>query len=448
MKNKFFLGLSLLGILVSTSAFAWDDVGHMQVADICWSRLDAKAKTEIGLILSAGEPKFRPVSLSEKDVRDAFRKASTFADFIKFSTSESYAEIIPKMNLLFQPATDPNDKESFLCKTWHYYDNPIRFMGATPAIKESNALKALAKATSELTKLEKAKKKDRMMQCWWLYWIDHVVGDLHQPLHCVSSFEFETVNGDAGGNKFNIFAGTPTPKTTRLHGYWDTAIGRAIGADRVAGLSPSVEDVTSRWSADPAVAPKEADSLDLKVEDWVRSGAILADTVVYKDIAKNAAPSGAYISAQLALSKKQVVLAGFRMANLLNIAIGNGKVKQPKLPGIRVKTASGLEYEEVKVGTGETPERGETVVVHYVGTLTNGAKFDSSRDRSAPFEFQLGLGQVIKGWDEGLSTMKVGGLRKLFIPANLAYGNHSPDISIIPQNSPLVFEVELLAIKQ
>ena len=445
MKHRLGLALSLLGIVASSSAFAWDDVGHMQVADICWSRLDAKAKAEIGLILAAGEPKFRPVSASEKDVRDAFRKAATFADFIKFTKSESYDELIPKMNLLFQPATDPNDKESFLCKTWHYYDTPIRFSGATPAIKSSNALKAMAKATAELTKLEKAKKKDRKMQCWWLYWIDHVAGDLHQPLHCVSSFEFETTDGDAGGNKFNILAGTPTPKKTRLHGYWDTAIGRAIGAEREKGLSGNVEDVSKRWSDDPAFLPTSADSTNLKVEDWIKSGTDLADGVVYKDLQRDAAPSDAYNASQIDLSKRQVVLAGFRMANLLNKSLGNG-IKPADVVAKRVKTQSGLEYEDVRVGTGATPQRGEIVVVHYVGTLTNGTKFDSSRDRNEPFEFPLGLGRVIKGWDEGLSTMKVGGLRKLIIPANLAYGDRSPGAGI-PPNSVLLFEVELLGIK-
>jgi peptidylprolyl isomerase len=111
-----------------------------------------------------------------------------------------------------------------------------------------------------------------------------------------------------------------------------------------------------------------------------------------------------------------------------------------------MKTASGLEYEEIQEGTGETPQTGQTAVVHYVGTLTNGDKFDSSRDRGTPFKFPLGQGRVIKGWDEGVATMKVGGIRKLTIPAHLGYGERGAG-GVIPPNATLVFEVELLGIE-
>ncbi len=108
-------------------------------------------------------------------------------------------------------------------------------------------------------------------------------------------------------------------------------------------------------------------------------------------------------------------------------------------------TIEGMTIEDLKVGTGKTAEAGTMVSVHYVGTLTNGAKFDSSRDRGNPFTFALGAGQVIEGWDRGVVGMKVGGLRKLTIPPDLAYGNRA--IGSIPANSTLVFEVELLDVK-
>lgn len=111
-----------------------------------------------------------------------------------------------------------------------------------------------------------------------------------------------------------------------------------------------------------------------------------------------------------------------------------------------VTTPSGLKYVEIQEGTGASPERGQTVVVHYTGTLEDGKKFDSSRDRNQPFRFKIGIGQVIKGWDEGLSTMKVGGRRQLIIPADLGYGSRGAG-GVIPPNATLIFDVELLDIK-
>ncbi len=110
-----------------------------------------------------------------------------------------------------------------------------------------------------------------------------------------------------------------------------------------------------------------------------------------------------------------------------------------------VTTPSGLKYIEIKEGTGATPKTGQTVSVHYTGTLEDGTKFDSSRDRGQPFKFKLGQGQVIKGWDEGLSTMKVGGERKLIIPPDLGYGARGAG-GVIPPNATLNFDVELLGI--
>ncbi len=115
-----------------------------------------------------------------------------------------------------------------------------------------------------------------------------------------------------------------------------------------------------------------------------------------------------------------------------------------------IKTPSGLQYEDTAVGNGATPKTGQTCVMHYTGWLwengAKGKKFDSSLDHGQPFEFQIGRGMVIKGWDEGVATMKVGGKRTLLIPPALGYGSRGAG-GVIPPNATLLFEVELLGVK-
>ena len=114
-------------------------------------------------------------------------------------------------------------------------------------------------------------------------------------------------------------------------------------------------------------------------------------------------------------------------------------------------TASGLQFEDTIVGEGPEAAKGQSVTVHYTGWLYNdgvqGAKFDSSKDRNDPFVFHLGAGMVIRGWDEGVAGMKVGGKRTLIIPSELAYGSRPSPGSGIPPNSALIFDVELVAVK-
>ena len=140
------------------------------------------------------------------------------------------------------------------------------------------------------------------------------------------------------------------------------------------------------------------------------------------------------------LSLAAAVLACFALA------VTAGDDHKPAKDVKIVKTDSGLQYQDLKVGTGKEAKKGAKVEVHYTGWLAkDGTKFDSSVDRKETFEFELGAGEVIKGWDEGVAGMKVGGKRKLIIPAKLAYGEKGR--GKIPGNAVLVFDVELIALK-
>ncbi len=117
----------------------------------------------------------------------------------------------------------------------------------------------------------------------------------------------------------------------------------------------------------------------------------------------------------------------------------------PPIDAEPTMTPSGLQFIDVVVGTGDEARAGQQVVVHYTGWLTSGVKFDSSRDRNDPFDFPLGKGRVIRGWDQGVAGMRIGGQRRLIIPGDLAYGPGGVP-GTIPPNATLIFDVELLRI--
>jgi len=140
------------------------------------------------------------------------------------------------------------------------------------------------------------------------------------------------------------------------------------------------------------------------------------------------------------MTRRRAVLAALLAATAAVAGCGDGDGEAKP-----IKTPSGLTYYDVRVGTGRSAAKGNEVEVHYVGRLlANDEKFDSSRDRGKPLKFLLGAGEVIKGWDEGVAGMRVGGKRRLVIPAALGYGERGK--GKIPPNADLVFEVELLAI--
>lgn len=296
-------------------AAAWDNAGHSQIADIAWTKLNAATKREIGKILAAGEPKFRPTGASESSIRDAFRKTATFPDYIKGNRNTIYESMIPTMNGLFFKTAPPNpqDNEDKLCKTWHYYDVPLNDVsGHTP--KESNALAALTRTQQQLGQLENTSRPNRKRLFWWLSWAEHLVGDLHQPLHCVSNFQY-LPDGDEGGNLFMVQTSDQS-RPVRLHGYWDGGIARAIGDDKSLGQDPTVTAVSSRWSAKYAPSATVANNTNIK--SWIDAGAELAKSSVYAGIAPDSVLSPSYETAHAELCRKQATVAGYRLASMLN----------------------------------------------------------------------------------------------------------------------------------
>jgi len=147
--------------------------------------------------------------------------------------------------------------------------------------------------------------------------------------------------------------------------------------------------------------------------------------------------------------KTLILILTITLLALSSLAIAQkaaGPSAPTKVTGDPIKTASGLEYWDIKVGTGAVAQAGQNVKVDYTGWLTNGKKFDSSVGTGRPFDFLLGGGQVIKGWDEGVAGMKVGGKRQLRIPPDLAYGEKGYP-GVIPANATLIFDVQLVDVK-
>jgi peptidylprolyl isomerase len=155
------------------------------------------------------------------------------------------------------------------------------------------------------------------------------------------------------------------------------------------------------------------------------------------------------------MPKHKLAIAALALSFTFAPVAGFGADKPAAPPaatqGHTVTTASGLQIIDTAIGTGDSPEPGQTCVMHYTGWLyvdgAKGKKFDSSLDRGKPFEFPIGMHKVIKGWDEGVATMKVGGKRTLIIPADLGYGARGAGNGLIPPDSTLIFEVELLGVK-
>jgi hypothetical protein len=217
----------IAALLVTPSlAPAYFGFGHQAIGDIAFTRLTPKAKNEIRKMLTAGDKRFRPGNNSDAALGRSFREMTTWADLIKGDRASVYEPMIVQANRTFIPFSDPNDTEQQACRSWHYYDTPIRASGTTPPVPLSNALSAMSLVSQNLRS-----EKNPFRRCFWLYWAGHLVGDLHQPLHCVNDFKYRR-NGDRGGNDFEIdLVNSFNGRNYNLHAYWDASIEDAAKAE-------------------------------------------------------------------------------------------------------------------------------------------------------------------------------------------------------------------------
>lgn len=187
-----------------------------------------------------------------------------------------------------------------------------------------------------------------------------------------------------------------------------------------------------------------------QVLEMVKSGKISVKTVITEDEKMRSLGTTAIVTGRSLWDGwnevRHTVVWARRQGRWQAVSWQETSIRRIARVGEEITTASGLKYTELEIGTGPTPKPGQTAIVHYTGTLTDGKKFDSSYDRNMPFEFTIGIGYVIKGWDEGVMSMRVGGKRKLVIPSHLAYGEKGAG-GVIPPNATLIFEVELLSLK-
>lgn len=325
-----------LSLAVQLPALAWGPGGHQQVADLAWEGLNAKARSEVKAILLRADEYYQPGDPSnEYSLRAAFRRASLFADSIKGDDFETIQEKLIQAEISahsFEHEPWVSDSEKKRLKTWHYYDTPLFTSSSTPAntISKSNALAAMKRATAELKRIQSKFNKsdqDRQDQAFWLAWIEHLVGDLHQPLHCAQSFKYRKTEGDGGGNLFSILDPEKLDSDgdkikLSLHSFWDAGIDRAKDREKSKGQPSSYTKVSARWIKEQKIAQDSAEALNTDVESWIRAGADLAKNVVYKDIWRYSEPDDDYLDAQYATVKRQAVLGGRRLSAILNSILG------------------------------------------------------------------------------------------------------------------------------
>ncbi len=315
---------TILALLSTSLSFGWGGLGHQLVNDLAWTDLSTKSKVAVAKILLAGDPTYRPAapdgpldeSYLEKKVRPMFAMAALWPDDIKNPakfTSPLFDSWVKRFNRE-SPGVRPNlGKEEVLMKTWHYYDVPLFDATGRKQARPSNAVRGLSIA------LPAFRAGNAETRAFWLYWITHIVGDLHQPLHCCESFKHHPEEGDEGGNLFNIYLNSSRSQNARrnLHSLWDGGVQDAVRLDQRFPANADLEVISSAWKSDP-YGPSEAEISRQDPLDWANEGASIAKTRVYADIEPESVLSDSYRVRLAATCKGQARLAGARLARLLN----------------------------------------------------------------------------------------------------------------------------------
>ena len=260
----------------------------------------------------------------EKVVRPVFDNAATWADSQKYGKSKLFEERITKDNIDSPGINIPKEgdpHEEVRCKTWHYYDMPIATGSNKPKpARESNAIRALDLQKYLLEQESEKRAPNKLDEVYSLYWIEHIFGDLHQPLHCVSNFDVGP-DGDEGGNGIRLGITRPNGKDKiNLHSYWDSGVDHAILADKqfTSGLDTDPAVISAAWIAElePKIDPLLSSNLEPVA--WVEEGWNIAKADVYPGIKQESKPTPEYQARQIEIVKRQVVLGGLRLANYLN----------------------------------------------------------------------------------------------------------------------------------
>jgi len=303
--------LALTAFLASAlPALAWDGNGHQIIGIIAYNQLTASEQSKLNKILNAGEPSFM---VPQNAPGLGLGKAATFADYLKGNNNTAYEAEITKFNdMMFPPSQrSPSNNEGTRMRVWHYINKAIHADRNRDQIDHApwNAVKGLNYSIKEFNREE----EDRM-KCFWVYWVSHIVGDLHQPLHCCASL-MHSSKGDAGGNGFTLQG-----NARNLHSLWDGAI--SDGVNREGWRGGLIEKAAMIQQLHPPTQ-FETQAKELNPEKWVDEGASLGERVVYSDIVKDGTESATYRQRKIDVSLKQAALGGYRMAAILKRMLAN-----------------------------------------------------------------------------------------------------------------------------